>query len=180
MIIPHYNCFLDWVFSSSSPLVWWLIFMCLIVPACRKWWVYICLMTAHFLLPIKPLFQRRVELIAPLPISSRPQTKTTAHLVAEVYWKLPFLLMQSVYLITWQGWPEGNTRQMLLEEWLLMVGRWGPCLQDLACCGPDWTSTSADLEWVRSIWEYWLVLSIMKKQKLIWVFCMPTGSWEKE
>ena len=101
-------------------------------------------------------------LIAPLPISSRPQTQTTAHLVAEVYWKLPSLLMQSVYLITWQGWPECNTRQLLLEQWLLVIGRWGFYLQDLAA---DWTFTSADLQWVRSIWEYWLVLSTMKKQK---------------
>lgn len=74
--------------------------------------------------------------------------KTTAHLVAEAYWKLPFLLMQPVYLITWQGWPEGSDGQGLLEQWLFMVEEWGPCLQDLACCGPgNWTSESTDLQW---------------------------------
>lgn len=33
--------------------------------------------------------------------------------------------MQPVYLITWQGWPEGNNGPGLLEQWLLMAGAEG-------------------------------------------------------
>lgn len=117
-----------------------------------------------FLLPIKPLLQGKSRTNCSFAHFIQATDKTTAHLVAEAYWKLPFLLMQPVYLITWPCWPEGS--KGCWNSDCLWLGRRRPCLQYLVYCSiGNWIFKSTDLQWVWSRWESWLVLGIIKKQR---------------